>query len=177
MSPWDDMYPERGEDFISKNPMKYQKIIKQDSIQASNFFEVKVDSFSNLIVSIQTSLGQDSHYRGILQDLGKCKFVQEYSLDSSSQFLLFKDWVVVPNHPSIQLSILQKRNDSPLAGHPFQEKTLKLVKQDFHWSGLTQFFKDYVSSCQQCSINKNSHHKKLGLLKPLPIPNGPCVCL
>ncbi|MBW0544585.1 hypothetical protein O181_084300 [Austropuccinia psidii MF-1] len=42
---------------------------------------------------------------------------------------------------------------------------------------MTQFIKDYVSSCQQCSRNKNIHHKKFGLLKPLPIPNCPCICL
>ncbi|MBW0555640.1 hypothetical protein O181_095355 [Austropuccinia psidii MF-1] len=52
--------------------------------------------------------------------------VQDYSLDSSSHLLLFKDWLVVPNEPTIQLSILQKQHESPLAGQPRQEKTLKL---------------------------------------------------
>ncbi|MBW0566812.1 hypothetical protein O181_106527, partial [Austropuccinia psidii MF-1] len=28
-----------------------------------------------------------------------------------------------------------------------------------------------------CSRNKNIHHKKVGLPKPLPIPNGPWICL
>ncbi|MBW0579597.1 hypothetical protein O181_119312 [Austropuccinia psidii MF-1] len=42
---------------------------------------------------------------------------------------------------------------------------------------MTQFIKYYVSSCQQCSRNKNIHHKKFGLLKPLPIPNVPWICL
>ncbi|MBW0475798.1 hypothetical protein O181_015513 [Austropuccinia psidii MF-1] len=65
----DDIYPEMGEDFISKNEMNYQKIIKQDEIQDSKFFAVKVDSFSNLIYSIQKALWQDSQYRSILQDL------------------------------------------------------------------------------------------------------------
>ncbi|MBW0471886.1 hypothetical protein O181_011601 [Austropuccinia psidii MF-1] len=116
-------------------------------------------------------------YRSILEELGKCKCIQDYSLDSSSQLLPFKDRVVVPNDPTIQLSILQKCHNSPLAGHPGQEKTLKIVKRDLHWSSMTQFIKDYVSSCQQCSRNKNIHHKKFGLLKPLPIPNGPWICL
>ncbi|MBW0546335.1 hypothetical protein O181_086050 [Austropuccinia psidii MF-1] len=40
---------------------------------------------------------------------------------------------------------------------------------------MTQFIKDYVSSCQQCSRNKNIHHKKCVLLKPLPIPNVPWI--
>ncbi|MBW0522931.1 hypothetical protein O181_062646 [Austropuccinia psidii MF-1] len=77
----------------------------------------------------------------------------------------------------MKLSILQKYHDSPLAGHPVQEKALKLVKQDFHLSGMTQSIKDYLSSCQQCSRNKNIHHKKFGLLKPLPFPNVPWICL
>ncbi|MBW0508835.1 hypothetical protein O181_048550 [Austropuccinia psidii MF-1] len=38
---------------------------------------------------------------------------------------------------------------------------------------MNQFIKDYVSSCQQCSRNKNIHHRKFGLLKPLQIPSGP----
>ncbi|MBW0587173.1 hypothetical protein O181_126888 [Austropuccinia psidii MF-1] len=71
----DDIYPERGEDFISKNPMNYIKIIKQDEIQPSKVFAVKVDSFSNLIDSIQKSLWQDYPYRSILENLGKGKSV------------------------------------------------------------------------------------------------------
>ncbi|MBW0514544.1 hypothetical protein O181_054259 [Austropuccinia psidii MF-1] len=173
LSHQDDVYPERGEDFISKNSMKFQQLIKQDKLQPSRYFSVKLESFSNLIDSIQKALWQDFQYRSILQELGKGKSVQDYPLDSSSQLLLFKDWVVVPNDPKIQLHILQKHHYSPLSGHPGQEKTLKLVKKDCHWSGMTQLIKDYVSSCQQCSRNKNIHHKKFGFLKPLPIPNFP----
>ncbi|MBW0488379.1 hypothetical protein O181_028094 [Austropuccinia psidii MF-1] len=142
-----------------------------------NALSFKVESFSNLTYSIQKALWQDSQYRGIFQELGKGKYVQDYSLDSSYQILLCKDWVVLPNVPTIQLSILQKRHDCPLAGNRGQEKTFKLVKRDFHWSGMNQFIKDYASSCQECSRNKNIHHKNLGLLKPLAIPNGPWICL
>ncbi|MBW0583652.1 hypothetical protein O181_123367 [Austropuccinia psidii MF-1] len=173
----EDIYLERGEDFISKNPMNFQQLIKKDEVQRSRYFAVKVESFSNFIDSIQKKLWQDSQYISILEELGKGKSIQDYSLDSPSQLLLFKDWVVVPNDPTLQLSLLQKHHYSPLAGHPGQEKTLKLVKGDFHWSGMTQFIKDDVSSCQQCSRNKNIHHKNFGLLKPLPIPNGPWIFL
>ncbi|MBW0496251.1 hypothetical protein O181_035966 [Austropuccinia psidii MF-1] len=107
--------------------MNFQQLIKQDEVQPSRYFAVKVESFSNLIESIQKKLWQDPQYRSILQELGKGKSVQDYSLDSSSQLLLFKDWLVVPNDPKIQLIILQKCHDSPLAGHSGQGKTLKLV--------------------------------------------------
>ncbi|MBW0519335.1 hypothetical protein O181_059050 [Austropuccinia psidii MF-1] len=149
-SHWNDIYRQRGEDFIRKNTMNYHQIIKQDEIQVSKFFAVKVDSFSNFIDSIKKALWQDPQYRSILQDFGKGKSVQDYSLDSYSQLLLFKDQVVVPNDPTTQYSILQKQHESPLAGRPGQVKTFKLVKPDFHWSSVTQFIKDYVSSCRHC---------------------------
>ncbi|MBW0509989.1 hypothetical protein O181_049704 [Austropuccinia psidii MF-1] len=157
--------------------MNHQKIIQQDEIHTSKFFAVKMDSFLSLIDSIKKDLWKDSQYRSILPDLGKVKSVQDDSLDSSFQLIMFKNWVVVPIDHTIQLSILQKRHDSPLAAYPGQEKTLKIVKPYFHWSGMTQFIEDYASSCQQCSRKKYLNHKTFGLLKPLPISNGPWIYL
>ncbi|MBW0580614.1 hypothetical protein O181_120329, partial [Austropuccinia psidii MF-1] len=45
LSPQDNVYPERGEDFISKNPMNFQQIIKQHEVQPSKYFAVNVESF------------------------------------------------------------------------------------------------------------------------------------
>ncbi|MBW0552393.1 hypothetical protein O181_092108, partial [Austropuccinia psidii MF-1] len=56
LSRWDNAYPERGEDFISKNPMNFKQLIKKDEFQPSRYFAVKVESFSNLIDSIQKAL-------------------------------------------------------------------------------------------------------------------------
>ncbi|MBW0463003.1 hypothetical protein O181_002718 [Austropuccinia psidii MF-1] len=157
--------------------MIFQQLIKHDEVQQSRFLSIKVESLSNLIESIQKELWQDSQYRGTLQDLRKGKSVKDYSLDPSSLLLLFKDWVVVLNDLTIQLSILLNSHDSPLASHPGQEKTLKLVKQDFFCPGMTQFIKDHVSSCQKNSTNKNIHHNKFRLPNTLPIPNGSWIAL
>ncbi|MBW0519290.1 hypothetical protein O181_059005 [Austropuccinia psidii MF-1] len=59
-SRWDNVYPESGEDFIIMNPMNFQQLIKQDEVQPTRYFAVTVDSFSNLIDSIQKALWQDS---------------------------------------------------------------------------------------------------------------------
>ncbi|MBW0523737.1 hypothetical protein O181_063452 [Austropuccinia psidii MF-1] len=131
--------PREGDDFIRKNPMKSQKIIKKYEAQPLRFFAVKVDYFSNLIDSIQKELLQDSQHRSILQELGKIKSVEDYFIDPFSQLLLFKDWVVVANDPTIQFRIIQNCNNYPLAGYPCQEKTLKRFKKDFHSSRRTMF--------------------------------------
>ncbi|MBW0561436.1 hypothetical protein O181_101151 [Austropuccinia psidii MF-1] len=108
--------------------MNFQKPIKQDEVQPSKFFAFKVESFSSFIDSIQKALWKDPQYRSTLEGLGKGKSVTDYSLAPSSQLLLFKNWVVVPNDPTIKLSIIKNCQDYPLAGHPGQETTLKLVK-------------------------------------------------
>ncbi|MBW0530557.1 hypothetical protein O181_070272, partial [Austropuccinia psidii MF-1] len=169
----ENVYPERGVDFISKNPQNFHQVIKKDRIQESIFFSIKVEIFSDLVDKIQKEVWKDKEYKEILKQLARGESVTDYSLEPQAKLLLFKDRMVITSNEEIQLNILQKCHDSPLAGHPCQEKTLKLIKRDFYWSGMNQLIKDYVSSCQQCSRNKIIHHKKFVLLKPLQVPSGP----
>ncbi|MBW0571769.1 hypothetical protein O181_111484, partial [Austropuccinia psidii MF-1] len=173
LSHWGDVYPEGGADFIRKNHQNFHQVIKQDGIQESRFLSSKVEIFSNLVDKIQKQVWQDKYYKEILKQQARSESVPNYSLEPQAKLLLFKDRVVIPSNDNLQLNILQKRHASSLAGHPGQEKTLKLIKRDFYWAGMNQFIKDYVSSFQQCSRNKNIHHEKFGLRKPLSIPSGP----
>ncbi|MBW0591372.1 hypothetical protein O181_131087 [Austropuccinia psidii MF-1] len=43
----DNMYPERGVDFIGKNPQSFHQVIKQDGIQESRYFSIEVEIFSD----------------------------------------------------------------------------------------------------------------------------------
>ncbi|MBW0508735.1 hypothetical protein O181_048450 [Austropuccinia psidii MF-1] len=167
------MYPERGVDFIRNNHQNFHEVIKQDGTQESRFFSIKAEIFSHLVDKIQKEVWQDKDYKEILKKLARGESATDYFLEPQAKFLLFKDRVLIPRNEEIQLKCLQKHHDSPLAGHHGQEKTLKLIKRDFYWAGPNKFIKDSVSSCQQCSRNKNTHHKKFGLLKPLQIPSGP----
>ncbi|MBW0497586.1 hypothetical protein O181_037301 [Austropuccinia psidii MF-1] len=145
LSHWDDVYPERGVDFISKNPQNFHQEIKQDGIKESRFFSIKVEIFSDLADKIQRELWQDKDYKEILKQPAEGESVTKYSLDPQAKLLLFKDRLVIPSNDEIQLNILQEHHDSPFAGHPGQEKTLKLIKRDFYWAGMDQFNKYYVS--------------------------------
>ncbi|MBW0505368.1 hypothetical protein O181_045083 [Austropuccinia psidii MF-1] len=116
---------------------------------------------------------EDKDYKDIIKKLAIRELVSDYSLEPQGKLLLFKDRVVIPSNHELQLDILQKCHDALLAGHTGREKILKLTKRDFYWAGISQIIKYYVSSCQQCSRNKNIHHKRFELLKPLQIPSGP----
>ncbi|MBW0569464.1 hypothetical protein O181_109179 [Austropuccinia psidii MF-1] len=71
LSRWDDMYPEKGVDFISKNPQKFHQVIKQDGIQESRLFSIKVEVFSDLVDKIQKEVWQDKDYKEILKQLAR----------------------------------------------------------------------------------------------------------
>ncbi|MBW0526126.1 hypothetical protein O181_065841, partial [Austropuccinia psidii MF-1] len=43
LSHWDNVYPGRGMDLISKNPHNFYQVIKQDGIQESRFFSIKAE--------------------------------------------------------------------------------------------------------------------------------------
>ncbi|MBW0507815.1 hypothetical protein O181_047530 [Austropuccinia psidii MF-1] len=173
LSHWDSVYPERGVDFISKKPLSFHQVIKQYGIQESRFLSIKVEIFSYLVEKIQKEVWKEKDYKEILKKLERGEPVSDYSLEPQDKLLLFKDRVLIRRNEEIQLNILQMSHESPLADHPGQERTLNLIKKNFHWAGMNQLIKDYVSSCQKCSRNKNIHHKKFGLLKPLQNPSGP----
>ncbi|MBW0477547.1 hypothetical protein O181_017262 [Austropuccinia psidii MF-1] len=138
--------PRAGVGFISKNTQIFHQVLNQNEIKESKFFSIEVEVFSDLVDKIQQELWQDKDYKGILKKLERGESVSDYSLQPQAKFLLFQDRVVIPSYHGLQLDLLQKHHDSLLACHPGQEKTLKLIKRDFHWAGMNQIVKDYVSS-------------------------------
>ncbi|MBW0484421.1 hypothetical protein O181_024136 [Austropuccinia psidii MF-1] len=61
LSNQEDVYPERGVDFISKNPQNFHQIIKQDGIKGSVLFSIKVETFSYLVEQIKKEAWQYKH--------------------------------------------------------------------------------------------------------------------
>lgn len=173
----DDVYPEGGTDFIDNNPANFRQLIKQDDIKASKCFSISVQRLSKQSEELLKAQKQDSSLKKIFNDIHQGIQVQDYSIDEDSRLLLWKEKIVIPDQDQLKIDILQQRHDSPLAGHPGQEKTIKLVGRDYYWPNMAKFIRDYVNSCFQCCKNKNRHHKKYGQLQPLPIPDGPWTSL
>ncbi|MBW0576142.1 hypothetical protein O181_115857, partial [Austropuccinia psidii MF-1] len=71
LSRWDDMYPERGVDFISKNAQNFHQVLKQNEIKESRLFSIKVEVFSDLVDQIQKAVSQDKDYKEILKQLAR----------------------------------------------------------------------------------------------------------
>ncbi|MBW0510584.1 hypothetical protein O181_050299 [Austropuccinia psidii MF-1] len=95
---WDNMYPERVLDFIRKNPQTFHQVIKQDGIQESRFFSIKVEVFSDLVDNIQKEVWQDKEYKEILKQLERGESFTDSSIEPQSKLLLSKDRVVIPRN-------------------------------------------------------------------------------
>ncbi|MBW0557658.1 hypothetical protein O181_097373 [Austropuccinia psidii MF-1] len=105
----DKVYPERLVEFIDKNPQNFHQILKQDGIQESRFFSIKLDMLSDLVDQIQ-KVWKYKDYTKLLKKLERGESVLDYSLEPQVRLLLFKDRVVILNNKELQLDILQKHH-------------------------------------------------------------------
>ncbi|MBW0472656.1 hypothetical protein O181_012371 [Austropuccinia psidii MF-1] len=71
LSRQDNMYPERGVDFIRKNPQNFHEAIKQDGIHESIFSSIKLEILSDLVEKLQKEVWQDREYKEILKQLAR----------------------------------------------------------------------------------------------------------
>ncbi|QRW18646.1 Retrotransposable element Tf2 protein [Rhizoctonia solani] len=108
----------------------------------------------------------------------RSKLREDPSLEPIIQFLT-KDADNVP--PSIRKAyrdynweedLLWEFHDSPLAGHPGQQRTLKLLSRNFWWPGMKSSAKEWVECCPTCQANRRAHNPVIAL-KPLEVPPFP----
>ena len=63
-------------------------------------------------------------------------------------------------------------HNSPQAGHSGYRKTVQRAKANFYWEGMRKDIRQMVKECPVCQVSKVENIHSLGLLQPLPIPQG-----
>ncbi|GBG73291.1 hypothetical protein CBR_g13010 [Chara braunii] len=79
--------------------------------------------------------------------------------------------LVVPSSEQLRSLFLGECHDT--TGHFGRKKTSANLIQRFWWPRMLDDAKKYVETCQVCQRDKPRTQAPLGLLKPLPIPDGP----
>jgi hypothetical protein len=138
--------------------------------------EVHPDLFKDIKQSLLND--QIGEYLQYITDptLERPKDLQEYLrpyTTSEDGIVLKRGLVYVPNNDLIKLQLLRTHHDSPLAGHPGQEKTYELLSRNYTWPNMRQFVNEYINTCDTCTRNKSPRQRPHGPLMPLPIPSGP----
>ncbi|GBG83945.1 hypothetical protein CBR_g37817 [Chara braunii] len=81
------------------------------------------------------------------------------------------DRLCVPNHAPLRTHFLDLAHGR--RGHFGFEKTYGSLLQQFDWPGMKGSAQKFIVECQVCQRTKVHRHKPYGLLRPLPIPDGP----
>ena len=87
--------------------------------------------------------------------------------------LLFReDRLCLPAGVELRTLLMREAHDAATGGHLGKDKTLEQLKRRFHWTGMDDEVRHYVTSCDACQRNKPSQQAPMGELKPLPIPSS-----
>ncbi|KAH0610200.1 uncharacterized protein H6S33_011727 [Morchella sextelata] len=87
--------------------------------------------------------------------------------------LLYRGMLYVPDDDDLRLRLLKEYHDKPSAGHPGRAKTLELLSREYYWPQMRKFVDQYIRNCNVCTRSKASHNAPYGILRPMPIPDGP----
>ena len=130
-------------------------------------------SANHIFLASDSSLDVDALKRALASDSTWTQALERGDRDwsVSNDVVLFRKKMYVP--PSIRLSIIQSRHDSPLAGHFGAGKTIELITRDYSWPNLPRQVRLYVQGCDSCQRVKVAHHAPYGKLQPLDIPSRP----
>ncbi|SLM35363.1 Reverse transcriptase domain [Lasallia pustulata] len=94
-----------------------------------------------------------------------------HPLWSQRDDLLYFDLVLyIPYTESLQLGIIKKHHDEPLAGHLAAEKTFVLICAKYYWPDMRKQIQKYYNSCLVCQGARVIRGKQPGLLQPIPTP-------
>ncbi|GBG74414.1 hypothetical protein CBR_g18826 [Chara braunii] len=81
------------------------------------------------------------------------------------------DRLCVPNHEPLRTHFLDLAHGR--SGHFGMAKTYANLLRQFDWPGMKGTAEKFVAECQVCQRIKPCRQKPMGLLAPLPIPDGP----
>ncbi|KAF8748612.1 hypothetical protein RHS01_10695 [Rhizoctonia solani] len=92
--------------------------------------------------------------------------------DWEEDLLWYQGKLVVPDSETLKERLLREFHDSPLAGHPGQQRTLELLSRNYWWPGMKSSAKEWVECCPTCQTNCRAHAPVIAL-KPLEVPPFP----
>ncbi|QRW23271.1 Retrotransposable element Tf2 protein [Rhizoctonia solani] len=132
-----------------------------------------------IVTDIRAKLKEDPSLEPIIQFLTEDannappsiqKAYQDY--DWEEELLWYRGKLVVPDSEPLKERLLREFHDSPLAGHPGQQRTLELLSRNYWWPGMKSSAKEWVECCPTCQANRCAHAPVISL-KPLDVPPFP----
>ncbi|KAH0604494.1 uncharacterized protein H6S33_006871, partial [Morchella sextelata] len=122
----------------------------------------QVDSFPNKVLAM---LRNGVRYSNKIS-LAECT-------EDNNGRLLYRGALYVLNDNDLRLRLLKEHHDKPSAGHPGRAKTLELLNREYYWPQMRKYVDQYIRNCNVCARSKAPRNAAYGVLRPMPIPDGP----
>jgi len=120
---------------------------------------------------VLNSYTTDSKAQDLLQKLAISSPDENgYSLEKG--LIKHQGQVWIGNNSALQTKLIAVCHSSAIGGHSGVAATYYKLKKHFAWKGMKHQVEDFVKQCAICQQSKHVHHHPLGLLQPLPIPDG-----
>lgn len=85
------------------------------------------------------------------------KVFPKYSM-SKNRLFYYKSLLYISDNEGLQTTIAKGCDDSQVARHFRQEKTIEIVIRTLYWKGLTVWVNNYVRSYEECQHHKSPRH-------------------
>jgi hypothetical protein len=76
---------------------------------------------------------------------------------------------VVPDNEDLKRDLIAAFHNSPIAGHPGQQRTLELISRRYYWPGMRAQILQYVETCETCQSIKHPKASPIPV-QPLEVP-------
>lgn len=99
----------------------------------------------------------------------KAKF-KDYTWDN--ELLWYNGKIMVPDDEDIKRDLVANFHNSPMAGHPGQNRTLELVSRRYYWPSMKSWIGKFVETCEVCQQTRPAPGRELPIM-PLEVPQRP----
>ncbi|KAF8753916.1 hypothetical protein RHS01_06785 [Rhizoctonia solani] len=162
----------RRSDYVD-NPLEPEVMLPAEVFANTSQEELEI------VTEVRSKLREDPSLDPIIQFLTKDannappsirKAYKDY--DWEEDLLWYRGKLVIPDNEPLKDRLLREFHDSPLAGHPGQQRTLELLSRNYWWPGMKSTAKEWVECCPICQANQRAHAPVIAL-KPLEVPPYP----
>ena len=81
--------------------------------------------------------------------------------------------IYIPDQNNLHHRLLELYHDTLITGHLGITGTTEIISQGYYWENMHNYVMQYVNNCQMCIRAKKCNYKLHGVLRPLPVPEGP----
>ena len=92
--------------------------------------------------------------------------------EKKEDVIYYNGLIYVPRNEELRDRIIGLHHDSPLLGHPGENRTQEMIERNYWWPRLGNRVAKYIKECEACQRTR-VHRYKQGKLNPHKITEGP----